>query len=247
MPEWKLAQERRAYKSRVAKRRTKREYLLRSLIQCGCGRVMVAGGKGNLYYCTRRYDPRGSEQPCKEPFVKRALIEYVTWDYIMGLITNPEQFENKLRQAQAEESSSMRPKQKEFDHVQALLKETEKEADTVAHEILKAKGIIRAKLEQQGEEVNKRYQALTRRKAKLQEVLAVELTDRNIDNLLEFREAVAVGLDNPTFEDKRRWLEILQSKVTVTTGIAVVTCRLGGKPQEYSLTEYNISQNSVVN
>ncbi len=82
---------------------------------------------------------------------------------------------------------------------------------------------------------------MTKRKAKLQEALAVELTERNIDNLLEFREAVAVGLENPTFEDKRRWLEILQAKVTVTNGIAVVTCRLGGK-LEYDLFELRVSQ-----
>jgi len=243
---WELAQARRAYNSRIAKRKMKREYLLRGLIYCGCGRGMVGGGRHNegfYYRCPRRYASgvaAGSEL-CNEPLVKSELIECVAWDYILGLITNPEQFEQKLRQAQAQEAATMQPKQKELDHLQALLRGTEKEAEEIAREIPKTKGIIRAKLEQQGEEVNRRYQALTKHKVKLQEALAIELTERNIDNLLEFRKAVAVGLGNPTFEDKRRWLEILQTKVKVTSGIAVVTCRLGGNPLEYRLFELDTS------
>ncbi|MBK9926591.1 MAG: hypothetical protein IPP66_15050 [Anaerolineales bacterium] len=129
----------------------------------------------------------------------------------------------------------------ELRHVQALLKDTEKEADAIALAMPKAKGIIFAKLEQQADEVNRRYQALTTHNVRLEEALSYELTDRNIDNLLEFREAVAVGLENPTFEDKRRWLEILQTKVTVINGIATITCRLGGKPLEYRLFKLETS------
>ncbi len=240
---WELAQARRAYNSRIAKRKMKGEYLLRGLIYCGCGRRMVGGGRlieSSFYYrCPRRYAggvAAGGDR-CYEPLVKGGLIECVTWDYIMGLITNPEQFERKLREAQAQEAATMRPKQKELEHVIALLKDTEKEADAIARAMPKAKGIIAAKLEHQADEVNRRYQALTARKIKLQETLTLELTDRNVDNLLEFREAVAVGLENPTFEDKRRWLEILQAQVTVTNRIAVIACRLGGKPLEYNLFE----------
>ena len=134
----------------------------------------------------------------------------------------------------------MQPKQKELEHVIALLKTTEKEADEVARAATRVKGIVGERLQKQAEEIDKRFQALTERKAKLLEALNLELTDRNIDSMLEFREGVAIGLDNPTFEDKRRWLEILQTRVTVTDGIAVITRRLGGK-LEYNLFELRIS------
>jgi len=165
----------------------------------------------------------------------------------MKLIRDPQKFEEKLREAQAHEETTLYSKQKEFEHVTALLEDTEMEADIIAREIRKTKGIIRDRLEQQGEEVDQRYLALTKRKNDLQEALAVELTDQTIDNILRFRDAVALGLENPTSEDRRRWLEILQANVTVTNGIAVITCRFGGKPLEYRLTEYNISQNWAVN
>jgi len=103
----------------------------------------------------------------------------------------------------------------------------------------KAKGIIAAQLEQQADEINRRFLALNTRKIELHEALAVELTENTIGNLIQFRESVALGLQNPTPEDKRCWLEILQTQVTVTNGIAVITCRLGGK------VRYNLNENEL--
>lgn len=240
---WELAQERRAYNSRIARRKMKGAYLLRGLIYCGCERGMAGGGwhsEHSFYYrCPRRYASgvaAGSEL-CTEPLVKGKVIERVTWDYIMGLIKDPQKFEEKLRQAQAKETATMQPKQKELQHVIALLEATEGEAEQIAQAAKKIKGIVGAKLEKQAEEIEKRYQALTRRKIEIQDDLAVELSDSTINNLLQFRETVALGLENPTSEDRRRWLEILQTRVTVTNGLAVITCRLGGKPLEYNLFE----------
>jgi site-specific DNA recombinase len=239
---WELAQARRAYNSRIARRNMKHEFMLRSLIFCGCGRRMTGSGRTFHYYCPRRYpgSVAAGRELCTEPVVKGRLIEAITWDYIMGLITDPVQFEQKLKQAQAQEAATMQPKQKELEHVIALLLDTEKEAEEIALAARRVKGIVGERLEKQADEINKRYQALTARKIKLQEALAVELTENTIDNLLQFRETVALGLEHPTFEDKRRWLEILQTKVTVTNRIAVITCRLGGN-LEYNLFELRTS------
>ena len=59
---------------------------------------------------------------------------------------------------------------------------------------------------------------------------------------LEFRETVATDLQNPTFEDRRRWLEILQAKVKVTNGRAVVNCRLGGNHLNTNFLSYGLQQ-----
>jgi hypothetical protein len=205
---------------------------------------MVAGGKRSgrksyLYHCTRRYasgNAVGSEV-CTEPLVKGALIECVTWNYIMGLVRDPVEFEARLRQAQANKAAKMQPQRKELEHVIALLKKTEIEADEIAHARRKVKGIVGERLQKQEDEVNQRYEALLKRKSDLQESLAVELTDNTIRNLLKYRKVVALGLENPTFEDRRRWLEILQTTVTITKGKAVITCRLEVEPQEYNLFE----------
>jgi hypothetical protein len=241
---WELAQARQAYNSKIARRRMKRDYLLRGLIFCGCGRGMV--GTHRKYCCTRRYNPTGSKEPCTEPLVRGEIIEPVTWDYIMKLVKDPHEFEAKLKQAQAKEATTMQPKQKELEHVIALLKATEKEADAIARATFTAKGIIAQKLDQQGDEVNRRYQALTKRKTELQDALALELTDKTIDNLLQFRETVALGLENPTFEDMRQWLELLQVSITVENQKAVIRCKISSKPFAFRLEGGGVPIESMV-
>jgi hypothetical protein len=193
----------------------------------------MVGTKGR-YYCTRRsnyYD----RYECNEPLVIGRIVEPLTWNYILDLIRFPDQFEERLRQAQANEYSTMEPKRRELKNVQALLADTEEEADGLVIAIRQAKGRISEKLKQQEDEVNQRYEALQSRMAKLQGELKLELTDQSIANILRFREIVADGLDNPTFEDKRRWLEILQVTVTVTNRQAVIACRLPIEPIPFDL------------
>ena len=65
-----------------------------------------------------------------------------------------------------------------------------------------------------------------------------------IDDLLEFRRAVSEGLNDPTPEERRLWLELLQTQVTVTAGLATVTCRLDGGALQVELStgiEFRIS------
>ena len=75
----------------------------------------------------------------------------------------------------------------------------------------------------------------------LKETSVYELAETGINNLLQFRKIVALGLENPTNEDKPRWLEMLQTKVTISIGIAVITCRLGVNFR-YNLYEIELHQ-----
>ena len=236
---WDLAQKRRGYNSRLAKRKMKRDYLLRGLLFCGCGRRMV--GSNGLYYCTRRYMPDGGEK-CTEPLVKVPKVEYIAWGYVMRLLTNAEEFEQALRDAQAIEAEQAQPKQKELEHVIALIADTEYEAVSVAETAKKVKGIVGEKLQLQADEINRRYQAFEKRKAELEQELSQDLTDGHIDSLIEFREAVAVGLNNPGPGERRQWLEALQTRVTVSNGIVIVTCRLSREAVSFDLfTGHQIS------
>lgn len=244
---WDAAQEKRTYNSKYAKRKMTREYLLRGLIYCGCGRAMVGGGgdaKRYYYYCPRRNPKYGGsieKATCTEPLVRARNVEYIAWGYILRLLTNADEFKQALIDAQAHEAEQMQPKQKELEHVIALLADTEYEAASVAETLKKVKGIIGKKLQAQADEIDRRYQALEARKAKLEGELKSELTDATIDDLIQFREAVAVGLNSATHEERREWLEALQTRVTVSDGIVVVTCRLVGEGAKFDLsTGYQI-------
>lgn len=77
---------------------------------------------------------------------------------------------------------------------------------------------------------------MQKRKTELEAKLEIESTDQTIDDLLQFREAVAGGLSHSNSEERKQVLEALQTKVTVSNGIAVVTCRLSGQGAQFELS-----------
>ena len=98
-------------------------------------------------------------------------------------------------------------------------------ADDAAPAFTKTKGLVASCLEQQALEMDRRYQDLSVHKLELQEALKLEMTDRMVANLMQFREVVAERLANPTFAEKHRWLGLLQVRVTVSDGQAVTSYR----------------------
>jgi site-specific DNA recombinase len=234
---WEATQKQMVINSRNARRRCKREYLLRGMIKCGCGRNMIGA---NLHYgCNNRYQYFKDLEPvCHEKRVKGAIIEKLVWDYVMGLITDPVDLDEKLHKAQAEELRLMEPKQDELEQVNKLIAQTEQEADNLADGVKRAKGIVLQRLEKASEEVNQKYNDLQARKDSLISNLnAQSFTDEAISNMLNFWKTVQLGLSNPTFEDRRQWLEILQVQVDVKDRKAVVTCRLPVEPFTADLSD----------
>lgn len=145
----------------------------------------------------------------------------------MRLVTDPIYFEDKLRQAQAEELAALEPKANKLDHVNALITQVECEAEELAHALRTARGIIRTKLEAQQDEINERYEALHETRVKLEKELSRQvLTDETLKDIRRFRETALIGLNNPTNEDMRRWIEILDVNVIVNNGQVSITCKL---------------------
>jgi hypothetical protein len=62
-----------------------------------------------------------------------------------------------------------------------------------------------------------------------------QFDDEALARALQFRADVIAGLKNPTFDDKRLYLEMLQVSVTVKDGRAVVRCALPIDPVEVDL------------
>jgi hypothetical protein len=151
---------------------------------------------------------------------------------------SPEQFEDRLRMAQELEIKNLKPIENELQNICELIERTEQDADQIADAIRKTRGIVVSRLQNQAEEINNRYEALINRKNELERNITKSyLTEDKILNLLEFREIVASGLENPNFEDKRRWLEILSVGIRIKNQIAVISCRLPIEPLEINLRD----------
>ena len=92
------AQERLDENLRVARRNTKRDYLLSGLLRHACGSSM--GGRTHkeiaYYRCykdrksTAPIDERGEPKPCSCSWVNGRALEATIWDKVTGLVMQPE-------------------------------------------------------------------------------------------------------------------------------------------------------------
>ena len=144
-------------------------------------------------------------------------------------MTDRERFEQGLVDAQEAEQESLLPKRDRLETVSVLIRQCEAEATSLVQALkVSPDGIVGETLQQDINAVNKRHAALTKEHENLLgELEREQLTDEDIAAALAFREAVIVGLQNPTFEDKRRTLEDLRVEIQIRDRQhAEVRCRL---------------------
>lgn len=232
---WQAAQARREYNKQMSKRNCKHDYLLRGRVTCNCGRAMTGcfsiSGAGNFYYrctCANNFY-RGLEQRlCTQRMVRCDLLDTTAWNYILDIFSDRERYEQALQEAQELERQAMRPKQDELAAVLDSISELETEADRLSVAITRTPGgIVGASIQKQIDAVNAKYDRQCKKRERLTaELSAQALTDEEIDTMLHFRDDVAMGLQNPTFEDKRRYLEYLDVKIKIKGEEAHFSCRL---------------------
>ena len=100
------------------------------------------------------------------------------------------------------------------------------------------------KLRLDGDEIEARIDELEARKTTLEAQIADQvIADEDIRDIVMYSRDAAVGLDNPTFEQKRRWIEILQVQVELTSQTtAIARCILPVKPFPLILTRQDIRE-----
>ncbi len=225
----------REHNKKMSRRNAKNKYLLRGMVKCGCGCGLTLNGMFNIsnsrcYY--RCYDrtKAGVEKPrCNLGKIIRAdALEHAAWKYILSIMTNSEGLEDRLREAQRLEHEAKQPKRDRLGLVCEMIAEAQKEADKLALALADAPGgIVEASLKRQVTDVNSRHAKLCKERDRLQEQIESQaITDQDIEEAVSFQQAVKVGLQNPTWEDKRYYLERMRFEATVTADTAHFTCYL---------------------
>jgi site-specific DNA recombinase len=102
---WYQAQEALALNAKASRGNSKRDYLLKSLVQCAfCRRSMTgigieAGGSQHYYYrCTGKTDPDRTG-PCVSRYPQAEWLEGLVWNTLADWILRREDIEQALRQA----------------------------------------------------------------------------------------------------------------------------------------------------
>jgi hypothetical protein len=151
------------------------------------------------------------------------------WGYVLDVATDQKTFRQLLVEAQQQELDALQPKRKRLTVVEGLISQAETDAAKFARALVDVSGgVVGDMLKKQIDDVNTRHVALcAERDALTAKIEAGVLSDAQITEMLAtFNRDVITGLQNATFEDKRRAIEDLQVRVFIKDGQARVTCRI---------------------
>ena len=190
------------------------QYLLKGLLFCPCGWRMIGvtyrSGNG-AYRCKR--DVTRVERECDAPRLNQQLVEDLVWNYIEGLLLNPEALiaGYEERQKEIEKENAILLERAEV--LQADIHKAEVKLDNLL-DLFLAKEIDRQTYKRKKREIEDDIKDTRLELARVQAQLEREpFTEDHKAQLLAFCEEVQGGLEIATFEDKRHLLLMLDVKI----------------------------------
>ena len=207
----------------LAKRNTKREYLLSGLLYCPecSGRMGGCTIHGVTYYrCYRKRNsdsvPLGSDgkpQPCSCPHIRADAIEPVVWDTISELIKDPDILIEELRRRNKDNSQTKQILERELQLCQARLKAIPEEQKRLVEGY--RKGLYSDFMMREDMEAIQKEQAeLEKRKLELDRQLTQRnLTENQEAQIRSLMEKISTGLDSLDFTGEQDLLRLLVERV----------------------------------
>lgn len=158
---WEAAQARRAHNKRIS---GTKHYLLRGLVNCGCGRKMsgtLSKREKPYYRCnSNNVFVRGIEDDradCHAKTINANALETAVWGYVLDILTDPVSFEAGWRKAQQAEQEVLAPKQSRLEVVNELIAHCEQEATDTAEALKHARGLVLERLQASMDSLDDRY------------------------------------------------------------------------------------------
>jgi hypothetical protein len=177
------------------------------------------------------------EGRCANKPIRADAIEADVWDEIEEPFSDLERLATLLKEAQQSEDDKLKSIRDNLQITQDFIKHTEEEADKTARALRDAEpgGAVYESLKRDEKEVNEQLNALSKQREKyIAQLGARKLMDDVIETIMRYARDVKEGISNPTFGDKRRYLELLDAQVTVTPGHYHIKCLIGEKDGEIS-------------
>ena len=211
---------------RLARRNSKREYLLSGLLRDACGSGM--GGRthcGNSYYfCykTQKFkapiNDKGEPQTCSSKWANGKSLEAIVWTRVTDLLQQPDLLMRELENLTKPDSVTREALQDELAKIAKRLEELPKEERRLVEGYRKgfyADFMMREEVERIR---NEQYQLQDRQRE-------LELSLRHLDNAMGYRgqiqklaQQLSQGLGSMNFERRRELLRLLVDEVIYDDG-----------------------------
>jgi site-specific DNA recombinase len=200
---------------------TQHPYLLRGLVRCGeCGYKMcgLAQGKYAYYTCRKGRDlvETHRETKCRSRSARQDRLDEVVWQKIINLLENPELIiEQYKRQKDIILSNGTQKQCQKLEHlIQNYEKQLQRLIDAYQTGIITLQDLTSRK-----SNLERKISQIQQQIRELKAVERNEVNDQKIFNSIQtFCEAVKRGIENASFEEKRRIVELLVEEVIVTNG-----------------------------
>lgn len=234
---WEAAQRRRKENREMARRSTKREYLLRRRVVCGdCGlklrcHAVQTGGKVYPYYSCigGSHHMFEAPRPCNLPAFRADVVDAVVWDWVKGLLSDPANLAHYLERERDRREETLAPLRERLAVIEGLLVKRRRELERALD--LYLSGTFEKDI-------------LLERKAKLEEEIArlegeresvnahlsrCELSEAQIQTIEALAGHVreALGTADTRFDIRRQLVDLLdvQARLAVEGGEKVVYVR----------------------
>ena len=214
-----------------------REWELRGVIRCSCGYSMKthttkSNGRPYHYYGCARRRQLGKKCDCKQPSIREHQVETMIWDFVSGLLNDPERIRRGVDAMIAQQRAGMKgdPEREESLWVEKLAQVSLKRSryQEMAAEGLITFGELKAKLTelQESREVTEReLESLRSRKEHLKEV--EKDRDAVLDSLARMVPASLKTLSGQERNKVYRMLRLLVTPVPEGYEVTGALCTTG--------------------
>lgn len=216
---WEQAQVRLSENKANATRNTKREYLLRGMIFCTCGRRWTGRFKTNVqraYYRCGANEAETWRSNCDAKFSYRVEdLDNIIWQKVTEYLLKPDTMIQEIRRQREESTADAAKRERRLTVARKELASIEKKLAGLLHSEV-AGGYPANVLAQTKAELMERHTNATNEVARLeQEQQTVDITPDTEAALLELSSTMRDALPAMAFAEKRKVLELLRTRIEV--------------------------------
>lgn len=215
---WEDAQRCLAENKQRAKRNARREYLLRGMIICTCGRHFIGRYKnylGRAYYRCPSSEREHWRRACPVRFsYRQEIIERVVWTYVIDEVLHPDRLLAVAEREQREHETEVRRRAQRLRAAEAELADLDRKLGHLL--AMELDGYPAAVIDAQKRELlGRRSEIVTAVEGLRAEAAEQVVTADTVALVRDLAATVAEALPHMEFGDKRRLLEILRVRVDV--------------------------------
>jgi site-specific DNA recombinase len=215
---WELAQRCLAENQARASRNTKRQYLLRGLIFCPCGRRWTAQYKakvGRAYYVCPTSPAEPWQAACTTRFsIQQDPLEAAVWTQVADFFLHPDTLLAAAAQHRADQAARAERQGQRLATLERALADTDHKLGQLLTRELE--GYPQAVIDREKQTLLAHRRELEAEQDRLLAAQAEQAMAASLETALwELAETVQVALPAMTFAEKRRLLELLRIRVDV--------------------------------